>query len=95
MNADYAGMLSQYGAIGIMLVVVGFFAKKMVVREQVRADRLELEVTRLNTLVQERTIPALVAATEAIQASQQLLLTMQYQRESAQRVYTRRASGED
>lgn len=36
-----------------------------------RADRLEAEVIRLNMLIQEKTIPALITASEAIKASQE------------------------
>jgi hypothetical protein len=85
MSPDMVGVFAQYGVVGIMLLAVGVFAKTMITREQVRADRLESEVTRLNTLVQEKTIPALVSATQAIQGSQELLQRMQYQRDVANR----------
>lgn len=86
------GVLLQYGAVGAVALTLGLFARTLIKREQERADRLEVdakearqqyntEVSRLNTLIQEKTIPALLTATQAIQASQQLLQSLQYQRD--------------
>lgn len=86
------GVLLQYGAVGAVALTLGFFARTLIKREQERADRLEVEakearlaynaeVSRLNTLIQEKTIPALLTATSAINNSQQLLQSLQYQRD--------------
>jgi len=75
--------LVQYGAIGIILVLLVTVSRSLIKREQDRADRLDLEVTRLNSLIQEKTIPALLSATQAVQASQALLQSMQYERDVA------------
>jgi hypothetical protein len=94
MDSNPASSLAQYGAIGVMLLVLGLFAKTLISREQLRSDRLESEVNRLNTLIQEKTIPALVSATQAIQASQQLLQAVQYQRDVDQRAREQRTDRE-
>jgi len=96
-TASTTGTFLQYGAIGAMLIVLGFFARTLIVREQARADRLEEDNKRLNLLVQDKIIPALINATTAIQASQQLLQAIQTQRELDERVREerRRSRGRD
>lgn len=89
------GVFLQYGIIGALLLVVGWYARSLIQREQARADRLEAEVNRLNTLVQEKTIPALVTATQAIQQSQSLLQAIQNQREIDEQISRRRRSRDD
>lgn len=43
----------QYGAVGAMLVVLGFFARSLIQREQKRGDRLELELSKKNDEVRD------------------------------------------
>lgn len=71
----------QYGAIGAMLVVLFLFARTLLLREQARADASAAEVQRLNTLIQEKTIPALIAATQAVTTAQTVLQSFNYQRD--------------
>lgn len=85
MSGDTGSVLLQYGAIGAMLIVLGLFARTLIAREQHRSDRLDVEVTRLNNLIADKVIPALVTATSVINDSQQLLQTMQHQRDVEQR----------
>ena len=81
MDANVVDVFLQYGAIGAILVATLIFAKQSIKREQDRADRQEAEVKRLNDLLVDKTIPALVAATQAIQASQAIVQRLQYMRD--------------
>lgn len=73
--------LLQYGVLGIFAVLLIGFSRSLLKREQDRADRSEAEVLRLNTIMQEKTIPALTLATQALLESQKLLQAIQYQRD--------------
>jgi hypothetical protein len=73
--------LAQYGILGIAAALLVLFARTLLKREQERGDAAALEVTRLNTLMQEKIIPALITATLAIVASQSILQAIQYQRD--------------
>lgn len=73
--------LLQYGVGGIILAMLIVFARSQVLREQQRADALAAEVNRLNTLMQEKTIPALLGATQALATAQTILQSFQYQRD--------------
>ncbi len=90
---DVTGNLLQYGVLGIFTVVMIGLIRVLLKREQERADRLEAEVTRLNGIIQEKTIPALLSATEAVKSSQDFLRQLEYQRkleEEAQRLRDQR-----
>lgn len=58
--------LAQYGVLGILGAALLWFAYRAYQREVTRADRLESEVTRLNTVIQEQALPAVLAATEVV-----------------------------
>lgn len=73
--------LLQYGAIGVFLALLVIFARSQVLREQKRADDSASEVIRLNNIMQEKTIPALIAATQAIASAQAILQQIQYQKD--------------
>ena len=66
-------VLLQYGALGAMVVAAGaiirvLFARETAAhdREKERADRMEAEVQRLNAVIQEKLLPILHDATQAI-----------------------------
>lgn len=59
-------VLGQYGAVGLMALLGLLFARTAYKRETDRGDRLEAEVLRLNTFIQDKAVPALVVATEAV-----------------------------
>ena len=86
--------LVQYGVLGIFCLILVVVARSFIKREQDRADRLEAEVIRLNTVIQEKTIPALLSATEAIKSSQMLLQSVQLEREVAAAVASRKSKEE-
>lgn len=73
--------LLQYGILGVFAVLLILFAQTLLKREQQRGDASAAEVIRLNTIMQEKTIPALIAATQAIAAAQTILQQIQYQRD--------------
>jgi hypothetical protein len=73
---DYA-VLGQYGVLGIFAMLLVWFARFMIARETARADRLEAEVVRLNNVIQEKVIPALMSATGAVEESTEMLRDMQ------------------
>ena len=75
------GILLQYGVLGVFATLLVIFARISYRREIDRADRLEKEVVRLNSTIQDKVIPALESATRAIEQSTLLLLDMQRERE--------------
>lgn len=80
----------QYGAIGAMLVVLGYFARTLIKREQDRSDRLEAENQRLNTITQEKTVPALLEATNALAKTQETLDRIEQERRIEREYWERR-----
>lgn len=60
------GVLLQYGALGVMLLALGWFAWSAVQRERQRADKAEEREQKLNEAMREQVIPVLTKATEAI-----------------------------
>jgi hypothetical protein len=66
-------VLLQYGVLGVFAILLVWFAKVAYSRETERADRLEAEVIRLNTLIQDKNIPALVSATNAIRDATEII----------------------
>lgn len=75
-NPVNIAVLGQYGVLGIFAVLLILFARVSYKRETDRADRLEAENARLNTWVQEKAIPALLASARANEDSQALLQEM-------------------
>ena len=73
-------VLGQYGILGVFSVLLIVFARTSYKRETDRSDRLEAEVLRLNTLLQEKAIPALASATNALEESQALVRDLQQER---------------
>jgi len=66
-------VLLQYGALGVMVIAAGAIIRVLFQRETAayerekeRADRMEAEVSRLNAVIQERMLPILHDATQAI-----------------------------
>lgn len=76
--------LLQYGVLGIFAVLLIVFAKSLLKREQDRGDSSQNEVTRLNNLIQDKMIPALTSANQAIVQVTALLQGLQYQRDVEQ-----------
>lgn len=75
------GSLAQYGVLGIFAVLLIVFAKTSYKRETDRSDRLDAEVTRLNSLIVDRVIPALTTAASSVEEATALLREMQRDRE--------------
>lgn len=65
--------LAQYGILGVGCAAFAWFAYKAYVREAQRADRLDAEVARLHTVIQERVLPAILATTEVVKDYTNLL----------------------
>lgn len=78
---EYLEPILQYGAIGAIAIALFMFARGLLLREQQRGDAAAAEVQRLNNMIQERVIPALMTATQAISASQAILQGIQYKRD--------------
>ena len=74
-------ILAQYGVLGIFAILLVAFARTSYKRETDRSDRLEAEVSRLNEVIAEKCIPALVTATAALEESAELLRDIQRERE--------------
>lgn len=73
---NYA-VLGQYGVLGVFAVLLIWFARFMINRETARADRLEQEVLRLNNIIQDKVIPALLSATGAVEQSTEMFRDLQ------------------
>lgn len=82
--------LFQYGVLGFFSAVLLFFAKTSYKRETERSDRLEDEVKRLNQLIADKQIPALEAATKAVEEARSFM-----ERERERAVRRTRGKGED
>lgn len=96
--ADPTGALdlsvfAQYGVLGILVLILIYFAKNAHQRERDRGDRLEAEVQRLHELMLDRVIPALTAAAQAAEQSAELLAAMQREREFDSLIRRREAEG--
>lgn len=78
---DALDLFTQYGVLGIAAAVLGVFARAAYKRETDRSDRLESEVSRLHTVIQERHIPALEAAARANQEATLALRDIQQERD--------------
>jgi len=76
-------VFAQYGILGIIAAMLIWFAKGAHQRERDRADRLEEENRRLNNLLLDRVIPALMSATRAAEESAELMSAIQREREVA------------
>lgn len=63
----------QYGALGAFCLILVWFAKTAYKREIERSDRLEDEVKRLNSLIQDKQVPALEAATRAVEDAKEFM----------------------
>ncbi len=77
-------VFAQYGVLGVIAIILIWFAKGAHQRERDRADRLEAEVQRLHELMLERVIPAMTSASKAAEESAALILSMQRDRELSQ-----------
>lgn len=84
-GADFA----QYGSLGALAsaLVAGqlLVLRYVLTPERDRANRLEAEVARLNETIQDKTIPALVQATQVVSESQVLLRDTQRELERRER----------
>lgn len=91
----------QYGALGGIAIALIWFARGAYadVRDRAktayqdvleRANRLEEENRKLNTLILDRVIPALTTATQIAEESTRLLTTMQHERDIAKAAEQRR-----
>jgi Flp pilus assembly protein TadB len=56
----------QYGVLGAVALILGYFAWDTIKRERHRADRLEEQLRSLNETVQSQTMKALNEATKAV-----------------------------
>jgi hypothetical protein len=86
-------VFAQYGVLGILTLMLIFFARGAYQRERDRADRMEQENQRLHELIIERVIPALGSATRAAEESAELLAAMQRERELVQLLQRRIEGG--
>lgn len=77
-------VFAQYGVLGIIAVLLIWFAKGAHQRERDRADRLENELRNLNQVILDRVIPTLTSATRAAEESTELLNAIQRERELSQ-----------
>lgn len=87
---------AQYGILGILVAALAsgrFVTPRYVLdRERERADRMEQENVRLNTLIQEKAIPAIVDASAAVRDSTMLVHDMKRERELQREIDRRKTS---
>lgn len=72
--------LANYGVLGIFALILLAFARTQIKREQDRADRLEKRMDEMNEATKEKVIPALEAASTAVQSSVELIKDIQHER---------------
>lgn len=88
------GVLAQYGVLGVFAILLILFARISYKRETDRSDRLEAEVKRLNDLIQEKAIPALMSATGAVEESAAMMRAMQIREREVLALRRHRDDGE-
>lgn len=95
---------AQYGVLGVAVVALAWFVHKLLsqmwdrnaaelAREVARADRLEAENRGLNLAMQDKAVPTLLAAANALTECTELLRELQRDRErerERERDYARR-----
>ena len=75
------GILANYGVLGLFTLILLGFGLRAWQREIGRADRLENELREQQKTMVERVIPALVAATAAMEESAQITRQVAEERE--------------
>lgn len=65
--------LGQYGIAGVISMIFLWFGWQVYKRERDRADKNEAEIARLNTVIQDKYIPSLEAATRVLTSVKELL----------------------
>jgi hypothetical protein len=75
------GILANYGVLGLFTLILLGFGLRAWQREIGRADRLENELREQHKTMVERVIPALVAATAAMEESAQITRQIAEERE--------------
>lgn len=80
--------LFQYGVLGIFTIILVYLAYVFIKREQRKSDECtaenqskDLEIQRLNNVMIEKMVPALISATQSILASQTIMQKIQYQKD--------------
>lgn len=76
---------AQYGVLGIITLILIWFAKGAHQRERDRADQLQADNKALNQLIIDRVIPALTSSAAAIEQSTELIRDIQRERENERR----------
>jgi hypothetical protein len=84
-------VLLQYGVLGLVVAALAPIVWWFIRRETERAARLEAENQRLNSRLQDDTLPALILATQAMKASAEVMAQLQREREIEREVQRRRA----
>ncbi len=75
------GIVLQYGVLGVAAIVLFLIAKRLIEREQARADRLEADVRRLNDLMVDQFVPALTKSNEAVANASKVIEEIRRQKE--------------
>lgn len=77
---DPTGSLVQFGALGILAALAVAAVRVLFTqitanaeRDRLRADRLEEELRKANTDLQDKTLPALAAAQQVITSAMEML----------------------
>lgn len=65
-NLSVEGIFLQYGLIGAVALVLGFYAQRAIKATEERAKRLEDDNRRLYGIMSDQMIPALTKATGAV-----------------------------
>ena len=92
-STDVLGNLLQYGVLGILAIILIVFANNAYKREASRADRAEAEVARLNNVIAEKVVPALVTASNSLRDSQFMIRELSEERD--REVRRTRSRGQD
>jgi hypothetical protein len=63
-TSDPLLMLVQYGALGVIVILLVLYTRGSVTRERERTDRAEAQVKELNDFIRAELLPKTVAATD-------------------------------
>lgn len=76
--------LLEQGLLGSIVVAQFFVAKHLIQQERTEKLAALAEVARLNSLMQEKTVPALVSATSAVADAAGFLQEVKYRQDIAE-----------
>lgn len=88
------GIFLQYGLVGAVALVLGFYARNAIKNTELRAQRLEEDNRRLYQIMADQMIPALTKATGAVNEATVIMAEIKRREEINAAVEAARARAE-